>query len=213
MKTVGVLRFPGTNCDRDVYSWVEARGYRAQYLWHLDLFEEKDFEALVIPGGFSYGDYLRSGALAALSPAMKSVRRFAESGRPVLGICNGFQILCEAGLLPGALVQNENRRFIDDWAELEVVNSNKSFANHIKPGMHIHLPIAHGDGRFYAPADTLQKILDTGLVWMKYANCPNGSVANIAGVMNEKRNVAGLMPHPERALYPWMGGQDGLEFI
>jgi phosphoribosylformylglycinamidine synthase len=144
---------------------------------------------------------------------MKSVRRFAESGRPVLGICNGFQILCEAGLLPGALVQNENRRFIDDWAELEVVNSNKSFANHIKPGTHIHLPIAHGDGRFYAPADTLQKILGEGLVWMKYASCPNGSVANIAGVMNEKRNVAGLMPHPERALYPWMGGQDGLEFI
>lgn len=213
MKKIGVLRFPGTNCDRDVHGWVEARGYKAEYLWHLDLFEEKNYEALVVPGGFSYGDYLRSGALAALSPAMKSVRAFAAQGGPILGICNGFQILCEAGLLPGALVQNEGRRFIDDWAELELVNQSPRFGTEVKKGAHVRMPIAHGDGRYYAPAEDLKKVLNEGLVWLKYVNCPNGSVANIAGVMNEKRNVAGLMPHPERALYPWMGGQDGWGFL
>lgn len=213
MKDVGVLRFPGTNCDRDVFSWVEARGLTAKYLWHLDLFEIKKYQMLVIPGGFSYGDYLRSGALAALSPAMKSVKEFADAGGPVLGICNGFQILCEAGLLPGALVQNESRRFIDDWAELEIVNTNSYFAADRARGMKIKLPIAHGDGRFYAPADDLKKIYDQNQVWMTYADCPNGSVGNIAGVFNEKKNVAGLMPHPERALYPWMGGQDGWGFL
>jgi phosphoribosylformylglycinamidine synthase I len=213
MKKVGVLRFPGTNCDQDVSSWMEARGHKPQFLWHLDLFNEKDFEALVLPGGFSYGDYLRSGALAALSPVMKSVRKFAESGGPVLGICNGFQILCEAGLLPGALVQNENRRFIDDWAEIEIANPNPHFASGLKRGAKVRLPIAHGDGRFYAPADSLKRILDEGLAWVKYLDCPNGSVAGIAGVMNETRNVAGLMPHPERALYPWMGGDQGWGFL
>lgn len=213
MKKVGVLRFPGTNCDRDVFSWVEARGYRPEYLWHLDLFEEKAYDALVVPGGFSYGDYLRSGALAALSPAMKSVRAFAQAGGPILGICNGFQILCEAHLLPGALVQNESRRFIDDWAELEVANESSQFAKTLKKGTHLKLPIAHGDGRFYAPPEELTMILNEGLAWLKYVDCPNGSLANIAGVMNAKRNVFGLMPHPERALYPWMGGQDGWDFL
>ncbi len=212
-KKVGVLRFPGTNCDRDVFAWVQARGYEAQYLWHLDQFDEKSFEALVLPGGFSYGDYLRSGALAALSPAMKSVRSFAEKGGPILGICNGFQILCEAHLLPGALVPNEKRRFLDDWTELELIQESDFFGRGISKGSKLRMPIAHGDGRFYAPADDLKKIINEGLVWLKYVDCPNGSLANIAGVMNEKRNVFGLMPHPERALYPWMGGQDGWGFL
>jgi len=213
MTKVGVLRFPGTNCDRDVFSWVEARGFFPEYLWHLDQFDEKKYDLLVVPGGFSYGDYLRSGALAALSPAMKSVRSFSERGGPILGICNGFQILCEAQLLPGALVKNESRRFVDDWSELEVVNSNSKFATGYKKGTHIKLPIAHGDGRFYAPADDLKKIYDQELVWLKYVNNHNGSLGGIAGIMNEKKNVVGLMPHPERAIYPWMGGQDGWGFL
>lgn len=213
MTTVGVLRFPGTNCDRDVYSWVQARGFEPEYLWHLDLFDEKKYDLLIVPGGFSYGDYLRSGALAALSPVMKSVRSFAERGGPILGICNGFQILCEAYLLPGALVQNEGRRFVDDWSELEVVYGNPRFASQLKRGEHLRLPIAHGDGRFYAPADDLKRIYDQEMVWLKYVNNHNGSLGGIAGVMNEKKNVVGLMPHPERAIYPWMGGQDGWGFL
>lgn len=213
MTKVGVLRFPGTNCDRDVFSWVEARAFQAHYLWHLDQFDEKSYDMLVIPGGFSYGDYLRSGALAAMSPAMKSVRSFAERGGPILGICNGFQILTEAHLLPGALVRNQERRFVDDWSELEVVNPNQKFAAHLHRGDRIKLPIAHGDGRFYAPADELKKIYDKELVWLKYVSNHNGSLGSIAGVMNEKKNVVGLMPHPERAIYPWMGGQDGWGFL
>lgn len=213
MKEVGILRFPGTNCDRDVFSWVAAKGLKPKYLWHLDFFSEKDFEALLIPGGFSYGDYLRSGALAALSPAMTSVRAFADRGGPVLGICNGFQILCEAGLLPGALVQNESRKFIDDWAVLEVRNESSRFGKKFEKGSRLKLPIAHGDGRYYAPSSVLEKIYDNDQVWLTYVDCPNGSLGNIAGVFNEKKNVAGLMPHPERALFPWMGGEDGWGFL
>ncbi len=213
MKKIGVLRFPGTNCDRDVFSMVEAKGLLPQFLWHLDLFDAKEYEALLIPGGFSYGDYLRSGALAALSPVMKSVREFAERGGPVMGICNGFQILCEAHLLPGALVKNEGRRFVDDWVELEMTRTHDVFAKDIKKGETFKLPVAHGDGRFYAPADELKKIFDQDLVWMKYVTNPNGSLADIAGVMNEKRNVVGLMPHPERAIAEWMGGMGGWSFL
>jgi phosphoribosylformylglycinamidine synthase I len=213
MKAIGVIRFPGTNCDRDVFSWVEAKGLKAQYLWHLDTFETGNYEALILPGGFSYGDYLRSGALAALSPAMKSVKQFADYGGPVLGVCNGFQILCEAGLLPGALVKNENRRFIDDWASLEIVNPAKRFGNQLKPTHSVRLPIAHGDGRFYAPKEELQKISDMGQIWLRYKDNPNGSLNHIAGVLNETGNVAGLMPHPERAIFDWMGGHDGWDFL
>ncbi len=212
-KPIGVLRFPGTNCDRDVASWVHFKDFKAQYLWHLDLFSIGDFSALILPGGFSYGDYLRSGALAALSPAMRSVREFAEKGGPVLGICNGFQILCEAQLLPGVLVQNEGRRFIDDWSELEMVGSSPFFAQDLKKGQKIRLPIAHGDGRFYSNEKDLMKLYDQDQVWLHYGQNPNGSLKNIAGVLNQKKNVAGLMPHPERALFDWMGGVDGWGFL
>ncbi len=213
MKKVGVLRFPGTNCDRDVFSWVESKGFEAQFLWHLNQFNVNDYESLLIPGGFSYGDYLRSGALAALSPVMKSVKEFADQGKPVLGICNGFQILCEAKLLPGALVKNEGRRFVDDWVELEMIQPHGTFGAGLKKGERFQLPVAHGDGRFYAPADELKKIFDQELVWLKYLQNPNGSISNIAGVMNEKRNVVGLMPHPERAIAEWMGGVAGWSFL
>ncbi|MFN7729185.1 MAG: phosphoribosylformylglycinamidine synthase subunit PurQ [Bdellovibrio sp.] len=212
MKTIGVVRFPGTNCDRDVFEMVEAKGFKAQYLWHLDRFDLKAFEALILPGGFSYGDYLRAGALSAKSPVMTSVREFAETGGPVLGICNGFQVLVEGGLLPGALVQNSGQRFIDDWAELELVSSHLYFG---KAGLekNLRLPIAHGEGRFYASPESLDDIEGSGQVWLRYKNTPNGSLRSIAGVMNKKKNVAGLMPHPERALYSWMGGTDGWGFL
>jgi phosphoribosylformylglycinamidine synthase I len=211
MKPTGVLRFPGTNCDRDVFAFAEAKNLKPQYLWHLDTFDINDFDMLILPGGFSYGDYLRSGALAAVSPVMRSVKEFAEKGGPVLGICNGFQILCEANLLPGALVKNEGRRFIDDWVELELIAKSNNFNPQNKS---IKLPIAHGDGRFYAQGDELKKIQDQDQVWLKYKNeNPNGSLKDIAGVMNEKRNVVGLMPHPERAIHEWMGGTDGWGFL
>ena len=217
MKRIGVLRFPGTNCDRDVFNWVQARGYQAQYLWHLDRFDSKvadgGFEALILPGGFSYGDYLRSGALAAISPAMSSVREYANQGGRVLGICNGFQILCEAQLLPGALVKNEGRRFIDSWVELQVSGSKSCFAKEKPKGSRLRLPVAHGDGRYYASEAQLSELFQKDQVWLQYLEAPNGSLRNIAGVVNQEGNVAGLMPHPERAIQSWMGGMDGWDFI
>jgi phosphoribosylformylglycinamidine synthase len=212
-KKIGVVRFPGTNCDRDVLEMVQAKDFEGEYLWHLDRFDGTRFEALILPGGFSYGDYLRSGALAAKSPVMDSVREFARRGGPVLGICNGFQILTEAGLLPGALVRNEHRRFVDDWVELEVWNTHGFFAREAAPRQTVKLPVAHGDGRFYASADEMKRLHDEGQVWLKYkVNC-NGSLRDVAGVFNREKNVAGLMPHPERALYSWMGGTDGWSFL
>jgi phosphoribosylformylglycinamidine synthase subunit PurQ / glutaminase len=212
-KKIGVLRFPGTNCDRDVFEAIETKGQKPEWLWHADRFDVKDYSALYLPGGFSYGDYLRSGALAARSPAMQSVREAAERGTPVLGICNGFQILCEAGLLPGALVRNQGLRFIDDWVDLKLTNANPAFARTLSVGQKAKLPVAHADGRFVAPEDEIKKLQDRGQIWWTYENNPNGAAANIAGVMNEKKNVAALMPHPERAMFAWMGGTDGSEFF
>ena len=211
---IGVVRFPGTNCDRDVFEAVENFGSKAHWLWHADRFDAKAFQALILPGGFSYGDYLRAGALAARSPVMDSVREAAGHGIPVLGICNGFQILCEAGLLPGVLVRNTGRRFIDDWVDLKLANSNSNFGRSLKAGARARLPIAHADGRFFAEADEIKRLQDQGQVWWTYeAGSPNGAVADIAGVMNRTKNVAALMPHPERAIHDWMGGTDGTNFF
>jgi phosphoribosylformylglycinamidine synthase len=210
---VGVLRFPGTNCDRDVFEAVEAQGAEARWLWHADRFDANSFGALVLPGGFSYGDYLRSGALAARSPAMHSVREAAARGTPVLGICNGFQILCEAGLLPGVLVRNKGLRFIDDWVELELAGEQPHFGRTLKRGTRAKLPIAHADGRYHVTEDEYKRLRDRGQVWWTYRENPNGAIHDIAGVMNEAKNVAALMPHPERALYDWMGGTDGSAFF
>lgn len=200
---VGVVQFPGTNCDRDVFRWIQDHGHQAHFLWHQDQFAAKNFEACVIPGGFSFGDYLRSGALAARSPVMKSVRELAALGKPVLGICNGFQILCEAGLLPGVLMQNQMGHFIDDWVILKNPSTEKK----------IRLPVAHGDGRFYADQDTVKKLQDENQICWRYENLNlNGSVDQIAGVQNKAGNVQGLMPHPERAYQSWMGSTDGWQF-
>lgn len=208
---MAVVRFPGTNCDRDVFAFAEAKNHQVEYLWHLNQFNPQDFEGLILPGGFSYGDYLRSGALSSRAPIMKSVKEFADLGKPILGICNGFQILTEAGLLPGALVKNSSSRFVDDWVHLKFENENPFFG---LAGMRqARLPVAHGDGRFYAPEDQLKRIEDENQVWLRYEKNPNGSLNDIAGVMNKNKNIVGLMPHPERAIYDWMGGTDGWNFL
>lgn len=199
---IGVIRFPGTNCDQDVFQWIQDQGHQATFLWHQDQFNAADFEACVLPGGFSFGDYLRSGALAARSPVMKSVREMALKAKPVLGICNGFQILCEAELLPGVLLQNAKGLFIDECVKLKSPQSGKT----------IELPVAHGDGRFYCDSDTKKKLWDQNQVWWTYAQDINGSVDQIAGVSSQSGNVKGLMPHPERAYKNWMESQDGWNF-
>lgn len=209
---VGVVRFPGTNCDYDVFSMSQWKNHETSWLWHQDRFDVGNVDMVLVPGGFSYGDYLRCGAMAARSPVMDSVREFAQKGKPVLGICNGFQILCESGLLPGALVRNESLRFIDDWAQLKISSRNPFFAKSSSDS--IRLPIAHGEGRFYADSKTLDEIRQNDQVWWTYeGENPNGSLLNIAGVTNKNKNVAALMPHPERAFYDWMGSADGEGFL
>lgn len=210
---IGIVRFLGTNCDADVMKWVTGLGYQAEYLWFQDQFDIQKIDQVIIPGGFSYGDYLRCGALAARSSIMKSIKNFASAGKPILGICNGFQILCEAGLLPGALIRNQSLKFIDDWVTLSVIENKKNFGSKMKKNTEIKLPIAHGDGRYYNTADGLKKLQDQNQIWLKYKNNPNGALLDIAGVVSEEGNVFGLMPHPERALYPWMGSSDGLYFL
>lgn len=204
-KPIGVVRFLGTNCDRDVWTAVETLGLEPKWLWYEDQFNVNDYAGYIVPGGFSYGDYLRSGALAAKAPVLKSIGEAAAKGAPVLGICNGFQILTEARLLPGALVRNEGRKFIDKWVTLKPENKTDWTAE----SKNMRLPVAHGDGRYYIESDDLKKIEDKGQIWLRYEDNPNGSVQNIAGVSNEKKNVCGLMPHPERAMFDWMGGEDG----
>ena len=212
-KKVGILRFLGTNCDRDIWQAVESVGLTPEWLWYQDQFNGADYTALVLPGGFSYGDYLRCGALAAKAPAMESVREATGKGVPALGICNGFQILCDAQLLPGVLVRNEGLRFIDEWVELTLANPCPAFASDNRGQATSQMPIAHGEGRFVIEEDGLKSLQDQGQIWWTYNNNPNGSVSNIAGVMNKEKNVAGLMPHPERALFDWMGGTDGRLFF
>lgn len=211
MKKIGIVRFLGTNCDRDVWQAVEMAGLKPQWLWYRDQFDASAIDALIIPGGFSYGDYLRCGALAARAPVMKSVAEVARAGKPILGICNGFQILCESNLLPGVLIRNDHLRFKDDWVELKRVNASPHFLD--TKVERVKLPIAHGEGRYYLEDDQVKRLFDEEQVWFQYEKNPNGSVENIAGVFNDKKNVAALMPHPERAVDLFMGGSDGLGFF
>lgn len=207
---IGVLQFPGSCDERDALLASERVG-EARMVWH----EETDLsglEGIVVPGGFSYGDYLRAGAIARFSPAMEAVARFAADGGPVLGICNGFQVLCEAGLLPGALLPNERLRFICRQVELVAEDFDSPFAAEIEAGSRLSIPIKHMSGRYFAPDEELDRIESAGQVAFRYAegDNPNGSVRDIAGVVNEAGNVLGLMPHPEHAVDPLTGSDDGL---
>jgi phosphoribosylformylglycinamidine synthase I len=215
----GIVIFPGTNCDRDCWHVVKAvLNCDVDFVWH----EERDvsrFDCIILPGGFSYGDYLRVGAIARFSPVMESVRDFAEKGGLVIGICNGFQILVEAGLLPGALVRNKTIHFICKFVNLRVENADTPFTNQCEVGQVLRIPIAHNDGRYFCDKETLKRLERNGQIVFRYctpdgevteeAN-PNGSVGNIAGIVNEKGNVLGMMPHPERASERLLGSEDGL---
>lgn len=209
---VGITRFPGTNCDRDVYKAVQNMGHEPLWLWHRDQFDLKSVDRIIVPGGFSFGDYLRSGALAARAPVMTSVREAAQKGVPILGICNGFQILTEAELLPGALLVNERGRFVDQWVQLKPQTQSQWLKQ--REAQVISLPVAHACGRFFAAEDELKRLWDNQQVWLTYeGESPNGSLQNIAGILNSTKNVAALMPHPERAMTQWMGGDDGCSFF
>ena len=211
-KPVGVLFFPGTQCDQDVIKAVESVNCPVERIWYADSFCYEHYSAFILPGGFSYGDYLRAGALAAHSPAVRDVQVAAQKGWPVLGICNGFQILCEAGLLEGTLRINKNLRFIDEWMELQLCHSCPAWGGHWMD-KEICIPIAHKEGCFYADEEQMKKLEDKEQIWWKYKKNPNGSLEDVAGIMNEKKNVAGLMPHPERAMGEWMGGTAGFSFF
>jgi phosphoribosylformylglycinamidine synthase len=206
----GVIVFPGSNCDHDAfYAVAHNLGQPAEFIWH-DSASLSGVDAVILPGGFSYGDYLRCGAIAKFSPVMNAVRAFAASGGPVLGICNGFQILVEAGLLPGALIRNRGLKFICRELRLRASTANSIFTSAIPPGQVLRVPIAHGEGCYYADRRTLDELEAEDRVAFRYLDNPNGSLRDIAGVLNRERNVMGMMPHPERASDPLMGSADGL---
>ena len=206
---VGVVVFPGSNCDHDAWYAVSHNlGHRAEFLWH-DVETLGNVDAVILPGGFSYGDYLRCGAIARFSPVLNAVKQFAQEGGPVLGICNGFQILTEAGLLPGALVRNTGLRYVCKEIELIAATDRSRFTSLIGPGTRLRMPIAHGEGCYYAEPALLDQLEAEDRIVFRYADNPNGSLRGIAGILNEQRNVMGMMPHPERACDPLMGSTDG----
>ena len=206
----GVVVFPGSNCDHDaLYSVSQNLGQHAEFIWH-DSPDLGQVDAVVLPGGFSYGDYLRCGAIAKFSPVMAAVKKFASGGGLVLGICNGFQILVECGLLPGALIRNRGLKFICKPVELATATVNSPFTNRALAGQRLTFPIAHGEGCYVADERTLDQLEAEDRVAFRYVNNPNGSARDIAGILSLERNVLGLMPHPERAADPLMGSVDGL---
>ena len=211
----GILVFPGSNCDHDAFCAAQdAMGQEARYIWHKET-DLGEVDAVLVPGGFSYGDHLRAGAIAQFSPVMKAVKDFAAEGGLVAGICNGFQVLCESGLLPGALMQNERLRFVCKEVGLTVETAATPFTNAMQEGQRLRVPVAHGEGRFYAGEDTLDHLEANRQVLFRYAEGenPNGSVRDIAGITNERGNVLGLMPHPERCADPLVGSGDGQHFF
>ena len=214
---MAIVTFPGSNCDYDCFKAAELVGMEPRFVWHR---EEGvgDADVVVLPGGFSYGDYLRAGAIARFSPIMRDVIRFAEEGRPVLGICNGFQILCEAGLLPGALIRNQSLKFESRPVYMRVENSDTIYTSEYEEGDVLKVHIAHGMGNYVADEDVLEQLESENRVIFRYVDAegvetgeanPNGSLNNIAGIINDKGNVLGLMPHPERAVEPLLGSADG----
>lgn len=214
----GVIVFPGSNCDHDAYhALAHVMNAETKFLWHKDR-DLSNIDFLLIPGGFSYGDYLRSGAIARFSPIMQSVIEYAEAGRPVLGVCNGFQILLEAGLLPGAMMHNEELRFVCKQAHIRCETSDTLFTRGIEEGSVLKVPVAHGEGNYFTDPDQLKELQDNDQVVFRYSDEQghvseetnfNGSVDNIAGICNANRNIVGLMPHPERAVEEMLGSADG----
>jgi phosphoribosylformylglycinamidine synthase len=219
---IAVIVFPGSNCDQDAYyAATSVLGQQAALIWHKDT-DLQGADVVLLPGGFAHGDYLRTGAMARFSPIMREVKAFADRGGPVLGICNGFQILLEAGLLPGAMLRNRGLKYRCEFVDLRVENTDTPFTCGAHQGQVLHIPIGHGEGNYYAPPDVLKRIEDNQQVVLRYttpdgrlddAANPNGSLNAIASVCNERRNVVGMMPHPERACEPALGGTDGLVIL
>jgi phosphoribosylformylglycinamidine synthase len=209
---VGVVQFPGTNCEQDVVWAFEQLGARAEILWHGDA-TTRGADAVVLPGGFAHGDYLRTGAIARFSPVMRAVAGHAAAGGPVIGICNGFQVLCEAHLLPGALQRNAGMRFLCETVEVRVETTTTPLTRLARPGQVLRIPINHFEGNYVCDAATLAHLRDEDRVVVRYVDNPNGSLDDIAGVCNEGRNVVGLMPHPERASDALLGSADGLVML
>lgn len=215
---LGVIVFPGSNCDHDAYhALAHVMNAKTKFIWHKDV-DLSDIDLLLIPGGFSYGDYLRTGAIARFSPIMQSVTEYAEKGGPVLGICNGFQILLEAGLLPGAMLHNKELRFVCKQAYIRCETSDTPFTRNIEPGKVLKVPVAHGEGNYFTDEDQLKELQDENQIIFRYCDANgqstdegnfNGSIDNIAGICNANRNILGMMPHPERAVEEMIGSTDG----
>ncbi|MFV5908521.1 phosphoribosylformylglycinamidine synthase subunit PurQ [Staphylococcus arlettae] len=207
-----VLKFPGSNCDRDMYNAAIKMGANAEYV---DYRNESlaGFDGVLIPGGFSFGDYLRSGAMASVAPIINEVKRFADEGKPVLGVCNGFQILTEIGLLPGALLYNDSHLFVSRNEQLKVVNNNTPFTKLYAQDEHVVYPVAHGEGHYYCTGETYDDLVVNNQIILTYVDNPNGSFNDIAGIVNKKGNVCGMMPHPERALESILGTDSGVKLF
>jgi len=216
---VSILQFPGTNCEYDTQYAFEKLGAQTQIVWHKSTTIPEDTDLLVVAGGFSYGDYLRSGAIAKFSPVMTAVKQYADNGGKVLGICNGFQVLTEARLLPGALKRNKGLHFISKHHHLKVENNKNTFLEKLNRGDVVNIPIAHHDGNYYIDNEGLAELEANGQILLKYTDAngeiknPNGSVASIAGVCNKEKNIFGLMPHPERAMESLLGSDDGIKML
>ena len=219
---IGVIVFPGSNCDHDAYHAMKhVLGMETKFLWHKDK-DLSDIDFLIIPGGFSYGDYLRSGAIARFSPIMQEVVKYASEGRPVIGICNGFQILLESGLLPGAMRHNQNLRFICKDVHIRVENNQTFFTNQLDSGEVLSFPVSHGEGNYFIEDEGLNELKDNGQIIFRYCDREgnitpqaniNGSVDSIAGISNKEKNILGMMPHPERATEKILGKEDGIRFF
>ena len=219
---IAVIVFPGSNCDQDAYyAATRVIGQQAALIWHKDT-DLQGADVVILPGGFAHGDYLRTGAMARFTPIMREVKAFADRGGPVLGICNGFQILLEAGLLPGAMLRNRGLKYRCEFVDLRVERTDTPFTCGAQAGQVLRIPIGHGEGNYFAPPELLKRIEDNGQVVLRYATAdgrlddaanPNGSLNAIASVCNDRRNVVGMMPHPERACEPALGGTDGLVIL
>jgi phosphoribosylformylglycinamidine synthase subunit PurQ / glutaminase len=220
---LSVIQLPGSNDDRDMrFAMKAVLGCDTRLVWHKDAELPSGTQAVLIPGGFSYGDYLRAGAMAAASPVMAAVKRFAEAGGPVLGVCNGFQILCESGLLPGVLIRNHHLHFVCDFVHVRVEQARAPFTSRVREGTVLRLPIKHGEGAYFADAPTLDALEERGQVLLRYCDAhgnvgtesnPNGALREIAGLSNPRGNVFGMMPHPEHAVEAAIGGTDGLAIL